>query len=215
MGHHVPCHLKALGRPPGGPALLALIPGLRVHTIDVSCSGMAGTFGLKATNYDASLEAGRPMLEELARPRVLFGSTECSTCRMQMEDGGRQAHPAPGPVLALAYGLLPRTGRPPARNRFGGLVLSMKCHVFACSPVPATWPARSSSPSSCPTAPRSPTCAAWLVGETLPAPLADADLRSARWPCNDEFAERRPRSPCSDGAARLPCCRPVSGGVYE
>src|SRR5262249_6636241 len=38
LGHHVPCHLKALGRPPAAPALLALVPGLRVHTIDVSCS---------------------------------------------------------------------------------------------------------------------------------------------------------------------------------
>ncbi len=27
VGHHVPCHLKALGRPPVGPALLGLIPG--------------------------------------------------------------------------------------------------------------------------------------------------------------------------------------------
>src|SRR5262249_12434539 len=58
-GHHGPCHLKALGGPPAGPALLALIPGVRVRTIDVACSGMAGTFGLKAENYAASLEAGR------------------------------------------------------------------------------------------------------------------------------------------------------------
>jgi FAD/FMN-containing dehydrogenase/Fe-S oxidoreductase len=107
VGHHVPCHLKALGRPPAGPALLALIPGLRVHTIDVSCSGMAGTFGLKAENYRVSLEAGRPMLEELARPRVLFGSTECSTCRLQMEDGGRKRTLHPVQYLALAYGLMP------------------------------------------------------------------------------------------------------------
>src|SRR5262249_30184301 len=61
VGHHVPCHLKALGRPPVGPALLSLIPELRVHTIDVSCSGMAGTFGLKAENYETSLAAGRPV----------------------------------------------------------------------------------------------------------------------------------------------------------
>jgi FAD/FMN-containing dehydrogenase/Fe-S oxidoreductase len=107
LGHHVPCHLKALGRPPAGPALLGLIPGLRVHTIDVSCSGMAGTFGLKAENYRISLEAGRPMLQELARPRVLFGSTECSTCRLQMEDGGRKRTLHPVQYLALAYGLMP------------------------------------------------------------------------------------------------------------
>src|SRR5262249_54416261 len=64
VGHHVPCHLKALGKPPAGPALLALIPGLSVHTIDVTCSGMAGTFGLKAATYELSLEAGKPMLSQ-------------------------------------------------------------------------------------------------------------------------------------------------------
>jgi Fe-S oxidoreductase len=107
IGHHVPCHLKALGGPAAAPGLLALIPRLRVHTIDVSCSGMAGTFGLKAENYEVSLQAGRPMLEELARPRVLFGSTECSTCRLQMEDGGRKRTLHPVQYLALAYGLMP------------------------------------------------------------------------------------------------------------
>jgi FAD/FMN-containing dehydrogenase/Fe-S oxidoreductase len=111
LGHHVPCHVKALGRPPCGPDLLALIPGLRVHTIDVSCSGMAGTFGLKAENYDVSLAAGRPMLEELCRPRVLFGSTECSTCRMQMEEGSGKVTLHPVQYLALAYGLLPDMAR--------------------------------------------------------------------------------------------------------
>jgi Fe-S oxidoreductase len=107
VGHHVPCHLRALGGVPRGPELLALIPGLRVRTIDVSCSGMAGTYGLKAENYHTSLEAGRPMLEELAKPGVLFGSTECSTCRLQMEDGAgtRTLHPAQ--YMALAYGLMP------------------------------------------------------------------------------------------------------------
>jgi FAD/FMN-containing dehydrogenase/Fe-S oxidoreductase len=107
VGHHVPCHLKALGRPPAGPALLSLIPGLSVTTIDVSCSGMAGTFGFQAASYDVSLAAGRPMLEELARPRHLFGSTECSACRLQMEDGAGKRTLHPVQYLALAYGLLP------------------------------------------------------------------------------------------------------------
>jgi FAD/FMN-containing dehydrogenase/Fe-S oxidoreductase len=107
VGHHVPCHLKALGQPPAGPGLLALIPGLNVHTIDVSCSGMAGTFGLKAENYAVSLEAGRPMLDELARPAFRYGSTECSTCRLQMEDGTGKRTLHPAQYLALAYGLLP------------------------------------------------------------------------------------------------------------
>jgi FAD/FMN-containing dehydrogenase/Fe-S oxidoreductase len=111
VGHHVPCHLKALGRPPAGPSLLNLVPGLRVHTIDVSCSGMAGTFGLKAANYATSLDAGKPMLDVLAGPRVLYGSTECSTCRLQMEDGAGKRTLHPAQYLALAYGLMPELRR--------------------------------------------------------------------------------------------------------
>lgn len=111
VGHHVPCHVKALGQSPAGPALLALIPGLRVRTIDVSCSGMAGTFGLKAENYGTSLAAGRPMLDELRRPGVLFGSTECSACRLQMEEGSGKRTLHPAQYLALAYGLMPELSR--------------------------------------------------------------------------------------------------------
>jgi FAD/FMN-containing dehydrogenase/Fe-S oxidoreductase len=107
VGHHVPCHLKALGRGVAGPGLLALIPQLRVQTIDVSCSGMAGTFGFRADRYETSLKAGAPMLEELRRPRYLFGSTECSACRLQMEDGTGKRTLHPAQYLALAYGLMP------------------------------------------------------------------------------------------------------------
>lgn len=104
IGHHVPCHVKALGVP-AGPLLLGLIPRLRVHTIDVSCSGMAGTFGLRAENEGTARAAGAPMLRELDRPRALFGSTECSSCRMQMEGAGGKRTLHPVEYLALAYGL--------------------------------------------------------------------------------------------------------------
>ncbi len=116
VGHHVPCHLKALGSQPGGrtasaAALLSLIPGFQARTIDVSCSGMAGTFGLMAVNYETSLAAGRPMLDELARPGIRFGSTECSACRMQMEDATKKRTFHPVQYLALAYGLLPELAK--------------------------------------------------------------------------------------------------------
>ncbi|MCI0700507.1 MAG: FAD-binding protein, partial [Planctomycetia bacterium] len=107
LGHHIPCHLKALRGPTSAPGLLSLIPGLHVHTIDAGCSGMAGTWGLKAENYKASLAAGAAMFEELNRPRVLFGSTECSACRMQMEQGSGKRTLHPVQYLAYAYGLLP------------------------------------------------------------------------------------------------------------
>jgi Fe-S oxidoreductase len=111
VGHHVPCHLKALGQAPAGPQLLSLIPDMRVQAIDVSCSGMAGTFGLKAKNQELSLAAGRPMLAELEQPQVSFGATECSACRMQMEHGSRKRTLHPAQYLALAYGLMPEIDR--------------------------------------------------------------------------------------------------------
>jgi hypothetical protein len=42
---------------------------------------------------------------------VLFGSTECSTCRLQMEDGAAKRTLHPAQYLALAYGLLPELRR--------------------------------------------------------------------------------------------------------
>jgi Fe-S oxidoreductase len=91
--------------------VLSLIPGLRVHTIDVSCSGMAGTFGLRDDNYPTSMAAGRRMFLQLQRPLVLFGSTECGTCRMQMEHGSGKRTLHPAQYLALAYGLMPAVAR--------------------------------------------------------------------------------------------------------
>src|SRR5581483_3857508 len=104
---HVPCHLKALGGPLSTAALLALIPSLRVRTIDVSCSGMAGTFGFKTENYQASMVAGGPLLSEMNHPRVLFGTAECSPCGMQMEEGSGKRTLHPVQYLALSYGLMP------------------------------------------------------------------------------------------------------------
>jgi FAD/FMN-containing dehydrogenase/Fe-S oxidoreductase len=110
LGHHVPCHMKALRRQPASPQLLSLIPGMRVHTIDVGCSGMAGSWGLKAVNYATSLNAGAPVFAELNRPGVLFGSSECSTCRMQMQEGSGKRTLHPVEYLAYSYGLLPEIG---------------------------------------------------------------------------------------------------------
>jgi FAD/FMN-containing dehydrogenase/Fe-S oxidoreductase len=111
LGHHVPCHMKALHKSPAGPQLLSLIPGMRIHTIDVGCSGMAGSWGLKAANYATSLNAGASVFAELNRPGVLFGSSECSTCRMQMQEGSGKRVLHPIEYLAYAYGLMPEIGR--------------------------------------------------------------------------------------------------------
>lgn len=108
VGHHVPCHIKAMGGEPAGPKLLRLIPQMQVYTADVSCSGMAGTFGLKADAYERSLAIGRPMFDAVKASGARHGSAECGGCRMQLQEGTglRALHPVQ--YLAMAYGLVPQ-----------------------------------------------------------------------------------------------------------
>ena len=107
LGYHQPCHMRALGVGTPGDNLLRLIPGLNVRPIDRGCSGMAGTFGLRAKNYRSSLRAGWGIISALRDPALQAGTTECSTCRMQMEQGTTKPTIHPLKLLALSYGLKP------------------------------------------------------------------------------------------------------------
>jgi FAD/FMN-containing dehydrogenase/Fe-S oxidoreductase len=107
LGYHMPCHLRALQVGSPGENLLRLIPGLVVDRTENSCSGMAGTFGLKRENYRASLRAGRALIGSLRSRRLQVGATECSACKMQMEQGTLKPTVHPVKLLALAYGLMP------------------------------------------------------------------------------------------------------------
>ena len=107
VGYHQPCHLRALGAGTPGLDLIRQIPDLDVEFIDRGCSGIAGTYGLASRNFRASLRAGRGLRNRLSDPDLELGATECSTCRMQMEQGipKRTLHPIK--LLSLAHGLSP------------------------------------------------------------------------------------------------------------
>ena len=107
VGYHVPCHLRALGV--GAPAenLLRLVPGVRVNRLEKGCSGMAGLWGVKRENYRASLRAGFELISTVRDGPFQIGMTECSTCKMQMEQGSTKPTVHPIKLLALAYGLMP------------------------------------------------------------------------------------------------------------
>ncbi|MEI8372403.1 MAG: anaerobic glycerol-3-phosphate dehydrogenase subunit C [Planctomycetota bacterium] len=107
VGYHTPCHLRALNVGTPGENLLGLIPGLRLHHIEQGCSGMAGTFGMLHRNYRSSLRAGWGLISKLRNPAIQAGSTECSSCRIQMEQGTTKRTIHPIKLLALAYGLMP------------------------------------------------------------------------------------------------------------
>ena len=107
VGYHVPCHLRALGV--GAPAenLLRLVPGVRVNRLEKGCSGMAGLWGVKRENYRASLRAGLELISTVRDGPFQIGMTECSTCKMQMEQSTTKPTIHPIKLLALAYGLMP------------------------------------------------------------------------------------------------------------
>lgn len=107
VGYHLPCHQRALSSALAGMKLLELIPGLQVERIEKGCSGMAGMYGLIRPNYRRSLRVGLGLINAVRKPHIMAGVTECSTCKIQMEQGTVKPTLHPVKILALAYGLMP------------------------------------------------------------------------------------------------------------
>ena len=61
----------------------------------------------KRENYRNSLRAGWGLISEMRGPDVQLGATECSACKIQMEQGVSKPTAHPLKILALAYGLMP------------------------------------------------------------------------------------------------------------
>jgi Fe-S oxidoreductase len=117
VGYHTPCHLRALGVGTPLADILTLIPGLRLERIEKGCSGMAGAFGLTASHFQTSLQMGAPLMAEMQRPDLMLGTTECSGCKLQMEQLTTTPTLHPLKLLALAYGYMPEIRQKFAPNR--------------------------------------------------------------------------------------------------
>lgn len=107
VGYHTPCHLKALGAGTPLVNLLRLIPRLRLHNIDEGCSGMAGAYGLTREHFQDSIRIGWGLISRMRTGDLTIGTTECSSCKLQMEQGTTTPTLHPLKLLALAYGLMP------------------------------------------------------------------------------------------------------------
>jgi Fe-S oxidoreductase len=108
--YHTPCHAR-IGRD-RSPAetLLRLVPGLELDATDRGCSGMAGTWGLSRRHYRTSLRVGLGLVSAMRGSGVDAGATECSACRIQMEQGTSKPTVHPVKLLARSYGLLAGSG---------------------------------------------------------------------------------------------------------
>ena len=107
LGYHTPCHTKALEVGTPAEKLLRLVPGIQVEKLEKGCSGMAGMYGMQRRNYRNSLRAGLPLLTAVRTGGFQLGTTECSTCKIQMEQGTSKPTIHPIKLVALAYGLMP------------------------------------------------------------------------------------------------------------
>jgi FAD/FMN-containing dehydrogenase/Fe-S oxidoreductase len=121
--YHQPCHLRAIDPEQPGFQLLKLIPGINVQSADAGCSGMAGTYGLRRENYRTSLRIGWGLVSKLQQTSAQVGSTECTACKLQMEQGVDKPTIHPIALLAYAYGLVPEVGNWIQRRNEGLTVL--------------------------------------------------------------------------------------------
>jgi FAD/FMN-containing dehydrogenase/Fe-S oxidoreductase len=86
---HGHCHQKAFAVMPAVHKTLALIPELKVETVESSCCGMAGSFGFDAEHYEVSMKMGELSL----LPAVRKSDAETlivadgTSCRHQIHDG--------------------------------------------------------------------------------------------------------------------------------
>ncbi len=85
VAYHVPCHMERLGWGVFSEKLLRMIPGVEFTLLDSACCGIAGTYGFKKENYEASQAVGEVLFNRIraANPEVV--ACDCETCKWQIE----------------------------------------------------------------------------------------------------------------------------------
>jgi len=103
VAYHLPCHLKSQNIGFRSRQLLKLA-GAEVQMLD-HCSGVDGTWGMKATWYDASLKVAGKLMEAVRSAEPDAVATDCPLSALRILEGtGRRAvHPVV--LLRDAYGL--------------------------------------------------------------------------------------------------------------
>ncbi len=85
--YHAPCHLRAQGSGLFGFELLQRVYGKQVRNAYAGCCGISGSYGFKKEKYDISMSVGKNLFDTIAEAQVQLCSSECGTCRMQIEHG--------------------------------------------------------------------------------------------------------------------------------
>ena len=62
-----------------------MIPGVEFTLLDSNCCGIAGTYGFKKENYEASQAIGKALFEDIAEAAPDIVACDCETCKWQIE----------------------------------------------------------------------------------------------------------------------------------
>ena len=90
---HGHCHQKAYDAMAPVEAVLKMIDGLEVSTIETSCCGMAGAFGYGKDTYDVSQKMAEADLLPKVRsaPEDTIIIADGTSCRSQIKDGTQRS----------------------------------------------------------------------------------------------------------------------------
>jgi len=85
IAYHTPCHMEKMGWGVFSEKLLRMIPGVEFVQLDSACCGIAGTYGFKKENYEASQAIGTPLFEQIRAVNPDIVACDCETCKWQIE----------------------------------------------------------------------------------------------------------------------------------
>ena len=103
IAYHTPCHLEKLGWGIFSERLLRMIPGVEFVMLDSACCGIAGTYGFKKENYQASQEIGAALFDQIKAVNPDLVACDCETCKWQIEMS--TGYPVANPISILAEAL--------------------------------------------------------------------------------------------------------------
>ncbi len=115
VSYHVPCHGRVQNVGRKTEAMLKLVPGTNVNTVE-RCSGHSGTWGVKKEFHAMAMKIGKPVFRSMAGAKPDFISSDCQLAGHHIEQGieafARESLEGKKPELAhpitlirIAYGL--------------------------------------------------------------------------------------------------------------
>ncbi len=102
VAYHTACHMEKLGWAIYSINLLRMIPGVELTVLDSQCCGIAGTYGFKKENYPTSQGIGNSLFAKIDAANPEYVSTDCETCKWQIEMSTNYKVKHPISILAEA-----------------------------------------------------------------------------------------------------------------